>query len=225
ATWAGRGLALVPGPGALPALHFCAGVALMHTGDLLRARRELEHFLAAPLPPLAGDANYALGSLLLLLRQPAEAIPRLQDAAALLDGQGRRRQALACRLEAAWVLLTEEEPHEAMTCLEQTDLTEDDDELQTLAALCHALHHLLTGARKEADHICRELAAREGLHSRQLADLHWILARAALQEGAVPDALRHAHRASRAAAEHWWPPQMDRVHALRTRLLTTGSAV
>jgi len=232
--WAERGLETTPlEPAAEGALRFFAGTALTYVGDLLRAELELTRFLQLAKEhgiyrELQGDARFNLAYLMRSLKRPAAELHQFTRAAEAYAAMGRWGRVLACRYEIAWCRLMAGEP--ALAARELDDLRQGlaeagDAELSIDVQIATALYHQQMGHLDEARTICRELLALEQpTPARQLADIAWILAEAALQQGDMAAARQHTAEAYEAAVEDWWPPQMERIGSLRERLLARPGA-
>jgi tetratricopeptide (TPR) repeat protein len=226
-SWADRGLqAAAPGTEDGAMLHFLAGTALMYTGDLLRAERELRRFLQAVrtssgLRRFLGDALYNLAHLMRCLGRHEHELSTFGEAAAAYMAQGRGHRVATCEYDMGWCLLLQGQiaaavPHlsAAGQLLDAGSDPEGMVDLQTARAL---LHHLRQ-ENAEAGAICQRLLGGAELPCRQRADLLWLQGLLALAEGDRRQAARLAAEACDVAAEDWWPPQMERLSAFHHKV-------
>lgn len=236
--WAGRGKALAEAcatsdrcreAGLL--LHFLTGTALMYTGDLLRAGRELKAFRqGAPrflnLRKLVGDALYNEGYLLRALGRRDEEVACFAEAARAYAELGREGQVAVCRYEVAWSLLLAGRAVEAATHLAAMEAgAAVDADLAADIQIAWALYHHMDGALDRSEAICQMLLlTRAELPDRQRADLYWIQGRNALARGERERAVSLADQACEAAVADWWPPQMERLSAFQVQV-SAGTAL
>lgn len=225
--WADRGLALGSGDEeAIGRLRFCAGTALIYTGDLFRAELELLQVtkIAGSLPvlrSLAGDACFNLGFVNRALGRPEPELQWFHMAAEQCQRQGRRSRELACQYEIGWCHLLAGRPAEALPALDGAREglpTDGYPELEADLQIAMALYHSLTGAPHEAETLCLSLMNQVDLLGRQQAEIYWILGRSALAKGDRAHAILHADDAFAAAVEDWWPPQVKRIEQFRRSL-------
>lgn len=223
--WAERGLAFGPDPEATGWLNLLLGTALMYTGDAFRAERCLRTFntMAGAQPALSrllADGLFNLGHLLRFLRRdPAAEAETFRHAARAFAAQGRAGQVLLCHAEAAWSYLMAGQPAAALTDLQTADAgleQHGDPELQTYVQICWALQYRLQGEYARSEAVCRELEARHDLTPGQRADVAWLLAGLAQNQGDWTSAANHAERAYEQALEDLWPLQIARIEALRS---------
>ncbi|HEY3369144.1 MAG TPA: hypothetical protein VGK74_29160 [Symbiobacteriaceae bacterium] len=170
---------------------------------------------------MEGDALLTLAHLMQAMRQPDREVGYLREAAAAYTAHGRLVQALACRYEIAWSLLTDGRPTEALPALEAASAglnAHGYPELEIDVTLAWALYHSLCGHVADADALCRPLLRRPDLTDRQIADCAWILGAGALARSDLDMAAVYAADARAAAVQHWWPPQLTRIAELQQRL-------
>jgi tetratricopeptide (TPR) repeat protein len=226
--WADRGLALGSGDEeAIGRLRFCAGTALIYTGDLFRAEQELLQITkmteSVPvLRSLAGDACFNLGFVNRALDRPEPELQWFRKAAEQCRRQGRRSRELACLHEIGWCHLIAGRPAEALPALDGARAglpTDGYPELEADLQIAMALYHSLTGAPYEAETLCLNLMNQVDLLGRQQAEIYWILGRSALVKGDRAQAILHVDDAFAAAVEDWWPPQVKRIEQFRRSLV------
>lgn len=226
--WADRGLALAPKDDeAIERLLFCAGTALIYTGDLFRAERELLQVtkLAGSLPvlrSLAGDACFNLGFVNRALDRPEPELHWFRMAAERYQKQGRRSRELACQYEIGWCHLLAGRPGEALPALDgaRGGLPADGyPDLEVDLQIAMALYHSLTGGPHEAENSCHNLMNQVDLLARQQAEIYWILGTTALARGDRALAALHADEAFAAVIADWWPPQVKRIEQFRRSLV------
>lgn len=232
-SWAERGLAVKDGNLALEGmLHFYAGTAMMYRGNLGRAESELLRFrdLAKSSPNLLrldGDAVFNLAYLHRLLRRRDMEVALLREAGQLYKAGGRNARVLACHFEVGWSLLLSGQADEALAELEIAHTGLDfhgDPEIEADVDIAMAYYYSVKGDRDESDRICTRLLEERELPPRQLADVAWIIGTNAFEAGDTMTARRHVEVAYRAAVEDWWPPQFERIKALKERLTNRGPA-
>lgn len=238
--WADRGLALAEGCAgsgtcreAELLLRFLTGTALLYTGDLLRAGRELADFRrSVPAFPglrrLLGDALYNEAYLMRALGRREEEATCFAEAARVYREQGRERQVAVCGYELGWTLLLAGQADEAATYLAAVDGSSGaagDDDLAADIQIAWALYHHVEGALERSEAICQMLLlTRDELPHRQQADLFWVMGRNALARGLRDRAAGLAEQACQAAVEDWWPPQMERLCAFQVQVMA-GTAL
>ncbi len=225
--WADRGLRIAgPHPEAEGVLRFTVAKALMHTGDLLRAERELRRFLmlAEQLPALRKalpDGLYNLAHLQRWLRRTQDSLRLFREAAAAYQAQGQRHQVAQCHLEIGWSHLLAGGLAEAESELDQARALGADrnTELEGDMAIASALYCHLAGDTVQSDQICMETGS---LLPRQAGEVAWILGKNALARGDLMRAAEYLAVAHDAAVELWWPPLLERVEELRGALVARG---
>ena len=231
-TWADRGLSLEAGRREdRGILRYLAGTALIYTGDLPRAGRELARFRreaqrVSALRRLLGDALYNEAYLMRAMGRPDDEVTLFREAARAYTELGRTERATICWYEVAWSLLLAGRPDDAeahLPAVEAAAAGHPDPEFPADVALARALYWHLKENRAECDEICRQLIASSELPGRQEADLCWIMARQAFARGDRQAALLLTERAAEAACGNWWPPQMERIRVLQ-RELNRGTA-
>lgn len=231
-TWADRGLSLGAGRREDRAvLRYLAGTALIYTGDLPRAGRELARFRreaqrVSSVRRLLGDALYNEGYLMRALGRTDDEVTFFREAARAYTDLGRHEQVTICCYEVAWSLLLAGRPDEAemhLATVEAAVAGHPDPEFPADVALARALYWHLKGHSDSCAQLCRDLIARGDMPGRQEADLCWIMAREAFAGGDQAAAQLLAERAAEAAYDNWWPPQMERIRVLQ-RQLSKGTA-
>lgn len=220
--WSDRGLRLSPADREANALlHLLSGTARMYTGDLYRSERELLRVLTwaetdPQLQRLTGDALFNLGYLMRLLRRPEQEARFFRQAAEVYEAQGRHHRASVCRYEIAWSYLMEPRPELALA--ELSALNADAD-LSVDLMIARGLYHCLVNEVGESERLVAPLLQGGDLPARQRADAAWIMGCNACARRDWLAAERYADEAMEAALDDWWAPQVERVHALKKRLL------
>lgn len=226
--WAERGRSLEgwQDPEAAGWLQFRVGTAVMYIGDVCRSERELKGFVnAAPqIPSLKkhrADGLFNLACLARLKRASHDDRRFFQEAEADYHAHGRYNRALACRTQIAWSHLSEGNLASARSTLEraEADLSEHGDpetyvDLQTT----RAWYHHLAGQGEESVALCRTLLQEPAATGEKRADVLWILALGAANEGDHDRAAHLVEEAYTLAVADWWPPQLQRIETLRKRL-------
>jgi tetratricopeptide (TPR) repeat protein len=233
ASWADRGLALAAEETEDTAmLRFALGTALMYTGDLLRAGRELERFRKAASAPalrrFLPDALYNLGHLMRLMQRLDDELRYFAQAARAYAEAGRRYRAVACEGDIAWSLLlagraAEAEPH--LEAAETRINVSEDPGTAVDLQLARALFCQMTGDVAEASDTCKALLAGIELPPRQRAEALWLSAVMAWGAGDRHRALTLINEACDTATEDWWPPQMTRLSAFQQQVLAGRAPV
>lgn len=210
-------------PEAAGHLNFVLAKVHMRIGNWPRAECAVKSFMAAAehLPALRPLIPWAYHNWALIERYLQREGPEISHLCAALEGYsafGLRQQALHCRLEIAWSFLLREEPAFAFPYLKDAlaamdidgtaDLRED---VETISALYRFQTHDLAAA--EAD--CEKILARAGVTPRRAADAHWILGLIARARRDLVSASDHAELALDSALDDYWPPQVERINALR----------
>ncbi|MDB4895885.1 MAG: hypothetical protein JWN15_2147 [Firmicutes bacterium] len=202
------------------------GTALMHTGDLFQAEAQLQQFLtiAAAVGKLrwfAGDALFNMAHLKRALGQGDHAALLFDEAAQAYEAAGRLGQVPGCTYEIGWGLVLAGSSEKALPYLETASsaLPESDEpELAVKLDIARALHDSLIGALERSNHTCRAVLTGHDVRPEQVADCEWILGRNAVIMGDFVAAALHADSAYAAAVRYWWPPQLDRINALKAEI-------
>lgn len=226
--WADRGLPLAGGESeAEGILRFTVAKALMHTGDLLRAERELTRFRALAeqvesLRKALPDGLFNLAHLQRWLRRTTESTRLFREAARAYQSMGMRQQVAQCHIEVGWSHLLSGALHEAESALEQAREgvgTGSDPELQTDLTIATALYCHAIGDTVQSDRLCSHV---DGAVPRQAGEIAWILGKNALARGELAQAAHYLAAAHDTAVELWWPPLLERVEELRVDLVERG---
>jgi len=223
-----RGLRLAGlDPEASGILHLLLAQAFMQIGDLLRAEQELRRFMRAAkqcqsLAREQGEALLSLSHLDRLLGREDEAIKHMRQAWVAHDLAGRRDRVAHCRFELAWGYLTagripEAERH--LRALQAQQMRDCAASLQVDLQIATALCHSLRGDVRESDRIARAVLVRPDLQHRHRAEAALVLGCNALHDGELQTADALLNMAHAAAVEEWWPPQLERIHLARRRLV------
>jgi tetratricopeptide (TPR) repeat protein len=225
--WAERGLAAGPDTTWTEGmLRLTLGRNLIHTGDLIRAERELCRFLELVLnaPELAEYRPTALFNLAYLYRvldRAEQEVTLFCEAAAAYEAQGKSQYLLRCRFELAWHHLSRGASEAAWPHLQAVLSAEPeliDSEMEMDIRLELAWYQMLSGQTTEAEAACLDLMGMDGLKHQQRADVAWLLGVLACKSGDLTRAGEWAAMASRYAAKVWWPPQMERAAALQREI-------
>jgi tetratricopeptide (TPR) repeat protein len=211
-------------------LHFYKGTALIYIGDIYRAEAELQQFRAVAvevpkLQALAGDVLFNLAYVKRLLGEPQRETQLFAEAAQAYEAAGRSGQVAGCQYEISWSLLLAGSPDDAALYLQAAVaalLQSDEPTLPAKLALATALLQALRGSLLRANRICERVVRRYAILPEQIADAHWILGCNALKAGDRARAASHAADAYDAAIQHWWPPQLDRINALKAQIERVG---
>jgi hypothetical protein len=200
-------------------LCFATATSLLQAGDLFRAETAFRDCLDAvaenpALRCLEGDAAYHLSQVCRLTRRSSEADHLLTLATLAFAQTGPHMMLLRCQIELGWCHLLAGDLDAGRVELDRAASAlqvHPQAELETALRISFALSKSLAGASEQADLELHALIAAGHLTQFQLADAAWILARNA--EGRHDTEARDSWSATArtAAAEAWWPPQMDRI--------------
>lgn len=202
-------------------LCFATATSLLQAGDLLRAETAFRDCLNAvaenpALRCLEGDAAYHLSQVCRLTRRSTEANLLLRHATLAFAQTGPHLMFLRCQIELGWCHLLAGDLDAGRVVLDHaaSSLQEHPHaELETALRISLALANSLTGGPEQADMELHALIAEANLTQVQLADAAWILAQNAERRHDTEAAESWLTTARAAAAEAWWPPQMDRIFA------------
>jgi hypothetical protein len=202
-------------------LRFATATSLLQAGDLFRAETALRECLEAiagdsALRSLTGDAAYQLSQVCRLTHRQAEADYLLSLAARAFASAGPYLMLIRCQIELSWshllagdLVAGDDALNRAASSLEKYP----DECLEAAFRISRALSDSLAGSRAQADLVLRDLIDTGELTQIQLADAAWILAQNAVRRADSDAAASWMVTARTAAAEAWWPPQMDRIFA------------
>jgi tetratricopeptide (TPR) repeat protein len=230
-SWAERGQSLEGwnDPEAAGWLQFRLGTAVMYVGDICRSERELTAFvqIAPQIPSLKkhrADGLFNLACLARLKPASQDDLRLFQEAQRDYHAHGRFNRALACQPQIAWSHLSRGNLEAARAALAQADAEladHGDPETGVDLQTTWAWYHHLRGDCEQSVSLCRAVLKEPAATGGKQADVLWILALNAMQEGDHGHAAVLAEEAYGHAVADWWPPQLLRIENLRKSLRAT----
>lgn len=208
--------------------HFYVGCAYTYIGDTYAAEENLQTFLSlysmmTGVQRWEGTAHYNLSIVHRQRKQWNTAIQTLEQATALFELHGQKRERAQAALDTAWCYLMQGASHLAapyLTQVEEYVEAHPDDSLSADLICEKALYFRLEGDIAKSSNLCQEIfmPGRQGVTSHHLGEAAWIMGENALDLGRIEEANLFVNMALDHAARDNWPSLMNLAGDLRRRI-------